>query len=67
MKSLGEIAYTAYCENVQWKSVRGEALPDFSQVSPRIRHAWEIAALAVSNTVTTQIALSKLDQTQEKA
>lgn len=51
VKTLGEIAYTAYCENVEYKSVMGVTLPDWTNQRPRLRHAWEIAAAAVAEAV----------------
>lgn len=48
MKSLGQIAYEAYCENTNWKSlISGQQLPQWKDVKPEIQRAWESAANAV--------------------
>jgi hypothetical protein len=47
-KSLGQVAYEAYCEKAGWKSlVTGAPLPTWSQQRPEISQAWEAAAAAV--------------------
>lgn len=47
-KSLGQVAYEAYCADTDWKSlVSGAQLPEWSALNPRIRQAWEVAARAV--------------------
>jgi hypothetical protein len=43
----GEIAYDAYCEARDWKSVRGELLPPFTGQTEELQQAWETAAKAV--------------------
>ena len=45
---LGEIAYNAYCETRDWKSVRGEPLPHWKQQSEDLRNSWIKAAEAVA-------------------
>jgi hypothetical protein len=45
--TLGEIAYNAYCHAVEWKSVKGDPLPQFIEQFPRLKIAWEAAAGAV--------------------
>jgi hypothetical protein len=47
-KTLGEIAYVAYCDSVGWRSVRGEALPRWTDQSEKLKIAWEAAADAVA-------------------
>ena len=43
-----KIAYEAYCQNSQWKSlVSGAALPVWEKVDPKIKAAWGEAAIAV--------------------
>jgi hypothetical protein len=50
--SLGNIAYNAYCESTEWKSVyTGAALPQYDQQRPEVIQAWENSALAVISTV----------------
>jgi len=43
----GKIAYDAYCEHREWKSVRGESLPQWAEQSKELREAWVKAADAV--------------------
>lgn len=46
--SLGKIAYEAYCNYTNWKSlISGSELPQWSQTKPEIKMAWESAADAV--------------------
>ena len=47
-KTLGQIAYEAYCGRVDWKSVRGDRLPRWEAVTDPVRAAWERAAEAVA-------------------
>lgn len=49
--TLGEIAYSAYCEARQWKSVRGEPLPKFQDQSPELQEAWEKVGAALDAAV----------------
>lgn len=44
MKSLGWIAYEAYCNFRNWRSFSGEALPPWTKLSVELREAWETAA-----------------------
>lgn len=47
-KSLGQIAYEAYCADTCWKSIiSGASLPTWAEQNPRIQQAWEAAASAV--------------------
>lgn len=45
-ETLGEIAYNAYCDSVNWQSIRGEPLPKFREQSVQLKLAWESAAYA---------------------
>lgn len=49
---LGEIAYNAYCESRQWKSVRGEPLPAFGSQTEQLKEAWQAAAEAVAKEIS---------------
>lgn len=43
-KTLGQIGYEAYCSATNWKSpVSGAPLPQWADVKPEIRLAWETA------------------------
>jgi hypothetical protein len=47
-KTLGQIAYDAYCGKSNWKSlVSGADLPQFTDAPEEVRAAWETAAEAV--------------------
>ena len=49
MKDLAEIAYEAYREMSQGKSlVSGQPIPPFAELPPLIRQAWDAAAQAVA-------------------
>lgn len=48
MKSYGQIAYEAYCEHTQWKSlISGAQLPEWERLDKRIQATWCVAANAV--------------------
>jgi len=47
MLSYGAIAYNAYCNSVNWKSVRGDDLPKYINQSDALRQSWELSANAV--------------------
>ncbi len=53
---LGEVAYNAYCEAREWKSVRGEPLPHWSQQDESLRDAWIGAAEAVAEFIRNATA-----------
>lgn len=51
-KSIGQIAYEAYCDRADGVSlVSGEQLPHWDDLSPVIAEAWEAAASAVARVV----------------
>lgn len=43
---LGKAAYDAYCETREWKSFRGEPLPQWPEVTQDIKAGWMAAAEA---------------------
>lgn len=48
MKSMGHVAYDAYCAHTGGKSlVTGDKLPDWNDLKQEIRDAWQAAANAV--------------------
>lgn len=47
MKTLGQIAYEAYCATTDWKSaISGAPLPQWDAQSGLIKSAWENAGAA---------------------
>lgn len=47
-KTLGQIAYEAYCASTDWKSaVSGAPLPQYVEQRPAVIAAWEAAGTAV--------------------
>lgn len=44
---IGEIAYIAYGNYVEWKNFQGERMPDFADLPPKIQNAWRVSAEAV--------------------
>lgn len=46
-KTLGQVAYQAYCDSVNWKSVAGVDLPSWEAQTVRLQTAWNEAAVAV--------------------
>jgi len=53
-KSLGQIAYEAYCGHVNWKSDCGYRLPYWDAVADPVRLAWERAAEVVAEAVAEE-------------
>lgn len=52
---LGKAAYDGYAHAVGWKSVNGDLLPEWDQVSERLQLAWAIAAVSVARRVKGKI------------
>lgn len=47
-KSPGQIAYEAYCQHTNWKSlISGADLPKWDDLKEDIQEAWEAAGMAV--------------------
>lgn len=47
-KSYGQIAYEAYCNHTDWKSLAtGQSLPQWEGLKPEIREAWEVSSGAL--------------------
>jgi hypothetical protein len=46
-KTLGQIAYEAYCHARQWKAFNGDTLLQWPEVLPEIQDAWEKSSEAV--------------------
>ena len=57
-RSVGQIAYEAYCDHQGWRSVRGEVLPAWANQSPDLQAAWEFAAQEVRAFVAEHFTLS---------
>jgi hypothetical protein len=55
--TLGQIAYEAYCAARNWKSIRGEPLPQYLAQEKGIVDAWEKAAAAVAEHLRIQGSL----------
>lgn len=52
MKTLGTIAYDAYCKTTGGKSlITGDILPEYEKLKPEIQDAWEKAGQAVAISV----------------
>jgi hypothetical protein len=49
--NYGKIAYEAYCKSRNWKSIRGEPLPQFEAQAPEIQKAWQEAGQAVAEQI----------------
>lgn len=48
-RTLGEVAYTAYGNAVEWKNFQGGPMPPWHEQVQFIRDAWEAAARAVAD------------------
>lgn len=64
-ETLGEVAYNAYCGKRNWKSVKGEMLPNWPAVDIDIKAAWEIAAEAVARKIEDEWAEDEPDSKPE--
>lgn len=52
----GQIAYEAYCQTTDWKSlITGAPLPQWPEVKPEIKAAWENAAAAARKPVAVKL------------
>lgn len=54
-KNPGQIAYEAYAERVEWKSIKGEPLPPWDDLQTYTMMAWLDAALAVRRQLNEEI------------
>ena len=57
MKTLGEIAYEAYCKSRKWITVAGDPFPCFGALKDLEQaeaEAWEAAAKAVAEEISNQ-------------
>lgn len=52
--NYGKIAYEAYCASRNWKSIRGEPLPQFEAQAAEIIEAWIAAGNAVATSISIQ-------------
>ncbi len=52
MKTLGQVAYEAYCVAVNGLSYTGVVLPKWEGTTDNIRAAWEVAAIAVAKEIS---------------
>jgi len=65
-KTMGCIAYEAYCHSRDWKSFNEERLPEWLDVIPEIKVAWEYAATTIvqewlGNKYATQARIQQED------
>lgn len=51
MDELGKVAYDAYGNSVQWKTVSGHQMPLWEEQHPRLKAAWDSAAQAVARRI----------------
>ena len=51
MSNYGKMAYEAYCKSREWKSIRGEPLPQYESQAREIIEAWEAAGKAVADAI----------------
>lgn len=54
-KPDGQVAYEAYGEVVDWKTVGGTPMPPWEAQSDRLRAAWNAAAFAVRSLVEEEM------------
>lgn len=48
-KTNGQVAYEAYGEHTQWKSLaNGKPIPQWADVKPEIKEAWEVVGVRLS-------------------
>ena len=52
----GRTAYRAYCDAVDWRSVKGEPLPQWEQLPQPIREAWSASAKQVMRELLRSLA-----------
>jgi hypothetical protein len=60
VKTLGQVAYEAYCKHTNWKSlISGADLPQWIAVKPEIKDAWEAAGTAIEDAIVIGITKVK--------
>lgn len=52
-ESRGQLAYTAYCKALLFKSAEGEDLPPFYECPPEVQQGWISAANLIWDLATT--------------
>lgn len=52
-QSRARIAYTAYGRVTDFKNFRGEPMPEYDNLPPKIQQAWEKAAGTIWDLATT--------------
>jgi hypothetical protein len=55
---FAEIAYLAYCDACGGRSVRGEPLPSWAELAPKIRAHWRASAAAVKTAAVADALLA---------
>lgn len=66
--SIGSIAYNAYCEKTNWKSlISGADLPQCENLKPEIQQAWEASGNCILNIAKDSVKKAVNDISQEIA
>lgn len=56
-KTLGQVAYEAYCDLTKWKSLAtGQPLPMWKDLKIEVKSAWEASASAVKVEILSRLA-----------
>jgi hypothetical protein len=64
-KSLGQIAYEAYCNVRKWKAFDGGKLPSWTLVIGDYKLAWEAAAIAIRKKIIEEKGDKENEQQQD--
>lgn len=60
--SWGQVAYQAYGKNRDWKSWDGRPMPTWEDVTPEIKIAWQVAAVAAISAFKVNVNFRIVDQ-----
>lgn len=55
---LGQLAYSAYGDYVEWKNFAGQPMPKWEELPEKIQDAWIASSLTLAETVANQVILA---------
>ena len=59
---ITRLAYRAYGDVVEWRNFRGDRMPDFDDLPPRIRDAWRAATLAAIDAYDRASTITRVEK-----
>jgi hypothetical protein len=59
---ISRVAYRAFGDAVDWKNFRGDPMPDFDSLPPRIRGAWLASTIATIDAHVRATAITVVEK-----